>query len=330
MANRRPLDSDSTAAVEARLQELLVETSRTFALAIPMLPQPTAREVTVAYLLFRIADTFEDATVRWSREERAAALASFAGLLREPAAAEARRLSARWLERPPMDHPGYTELLAETPRVMAALTTLAAPARRAISEYTIRTAEGMAGFVRRTDADGVLRLTDLADLRAYCYVVAGIVGEMLTELFLLASPSLATVASALRERAAAFGEGLQLTNILKDAGGDRAEGRSFVPPDIARSELFALARRDLLVAQEYSLAVQGAGGPDGVVAFTAVSAALAWPTLDRVERHGPGSKISRLEVSGIVSRITGDIAARRPVFTAPPAGGGAGLGSSMG
>ena len=48
----------------ARLEELLVKTSRTFALSIPELPEPTRREVTVAYLLFRVADTLEDAT-RW-------------------------------------------------------------------------------------------------------------------------------------------------------------------------------------------------------------------------------------------------------------------------
>ena len=44
------------------VNDLLVKTSRTFALAIPLLPEPTRREVGLAYLLFRIADTFEDAT----------------------------------------------------------------------------------------------------------------------------------------------------------------------------------------------------------------------------------------------------------------------------
>ena len=41
------------------LDQLLVETSRTFALAIPLLPEPTRRTVSVAYLLFRAADTLE-------------------------------------------------------------------------------------------------------------------------------------------------------------------------------------------------------------------------------------------------------------------------------
>ena len=45
---------------KAVLHDLLERTSRTFALAIPLLPGPLDRAVTVSYLLFRIADTFED------------------------------------------------------------------------------------------------------------------------------------------------------------------------------------------------------------------------------------------------------------------------------
>src|SRR5207247_4908776 len=63
-----------------------------FALAIPELPEPLRREVGVAYLLFRIADTFEDAT-RWPRADRLAALAAFDRLLGAPTLDEARVLA---------------------------------------------------------------------------------------------------------------------------------------------------------------------------------------------------------------------------------------------
>ena len=56
------------------LANLLEKTSRTFALSIPVLPEPTRREVMIAYLLFRIADTFEDAA-HWTPEDRIAAIA---------------------------------------------------------------------------------------------------------------------------------------------------------------------------------------------------------------------------------------------------------------
>ena len=49
------------------LETLLAKTSRTFALSICFLPEGLRRDVTIAYLLFRIADTLEDAD-RWPRD----------------------------------------------------------------------------------------------------------------------------------------------------------------------------------------------------------------------------------------------------------------------
>ena len=40
--------------------DLLQQTSRSFAVSIPMLPNPIREEVALAYLLFRVADTVED------------------------------------------------------------------------------------------------------------------------------------------------------------------------------------------------------------------------------------------------------------------------------
>ena len=40
--------------------DLLQQTSRSFAVSIPMLPNPIREEVALAYLLFRVADTIED------------------------------------------------------------------------------------------------------------------------------------------------------------------------------------------------------------------------------------------------------------------------------
>ena len=82
------------------LSELLVRTSRTFALAIPCLPLPARREVTIAYLLFRIADTIEDGD-RLNRDEKLAALDSFATVLRgDLLAAQEPRPSAVAVKQP--------------------------------------------------------------------------------------------------------------------------------------------------------------------------------------------------------------------------------------
>ncbi|HYO13773.1 MAG TPA: squalene/phytoene synthase family protein [Thermoanaerobaculia bacterium] len=282
------------------LEQLLIATSRTFALAIPLLPEPTRREVTISYLLFRVADTFEDAA-SWPRGLRIEALERFGRLLQEPY--EIEEVSRRWAEEVPCEQPGYRDLLAALPEVFDAFFALSPEAVHLIREHTLRTARGMAAFVGRMTEEGELRLRDVADLKAYCYIVAGIVGELLTELFLVGRPELEPAAPRLRERARAFGEGLQLVNILKDSASDATEGRRYLPDCVDRAEVVALARRDLSSAGEYVLTLQAAGAERGLVAFTALPVQLAHATLDRLEEAGPGSKLTRPEVYAIVQRL---------------------------
>lgn len=286
----------------ALLDELLVKSSRTFALSIPELPQPTRREVTVAYLLFRIADTLEDAT-EWTAVRQCEELELLGKLLDAPTIDGARGLAEGWRAAPPLRHAGYLDLLTETPAVLEALLELDEAARQLICRHTRRTVDRMATFVQRSDPRRGLQLRDIADLQAYCYAVAGIVGEMLTELFLLRREALVPIADFLRDHAARFGEALQLVNILKDAGHDAREGRRYLPASIATAEIFALARADLEAARQYVLGLQQAGAPRGVVAFTALPVLLAWRTLDRVEVEGPSSKLTRPEVAAIVQGL---------------------------
>lgn len=302
------------------LDGLLERSSRTFALCIPLLPEPTRREVLLAYLLFRIADTFEDST-EWPRERRTAALADFETLLAEPDPDRARELAAAWTREAPIDHDGYAELLAETPGVIAAYRKLRPAAREVIRRHVTRTSRGMADFVRRTAEGGVLQLEDVDALRDYCYVVAGIVGEMLTELFLLGRAALEPVREGLERRARHFGEGLQLTNILRDASADAVEGRRYIGPGVSRAALFELARRDLEIAAEYTLTLQRAGAEDGLVAFNALPVLLAFATLDRVEEEGPGAKIGRDELWAIVGELQRALEAGEPVISVPQRAG---------
>jgi farnesyl-diphosphate farnesyltransferase len=309
----------------ADLTALLEKTSRTFALSIPLLPEPTRAEVTVAYLLFRIADTLEDAAA-WPRQRRVAALTEYAGLLEMPAARRrrwSRRLSRSWCGAVPSEHAGYLELLAATPAVLDGLTGLSAEAQGVIARDTGRTARGMAGFVARYDDGGRLELADEEDLARYCYVVAGIVGEMLTDLFLLHHAGLAARAAFLRRRAALFGEALQLVNILKDSAADVEEGRSFLPRGVAREAVFRRARRDLQAAGEYVLCLQDAmeeGVERGLVAFCALPVRLAWATLERVERSGAGAKLTRPEVYRIAAELERALDSGEPAApgAAPP------------
>jgi len=285
----------------ADLAKLLEKTSRTFALSIPVLPEPTHREVMIAYLLFRIADTFEDAA-QWDPERRIQALADFKALLARNDRAGAERLANEWSAANPAEHAGYRELIAEVPAVLDAFFALSAGAVAPVRLHVSRSADGMAGYVARTRG-GQLVVRDVPDLKAYCYQVAGIVGEMLTELFLLDRPQLSPIAGFLRERASTFGEALQLVNILKDSSVDASEGRSYLPAAVPRAEIFALARHDLSVAGDYIAALQKHGAPRGVVEFCALPVLLARASLDKIESHGPGGKISRPEVFFLTQRL---------------------------
>ncbi|NIM00352.1 MAG: squalene/phytoene synthase family protein [Acidobacteria bacterium] len=284
-----------------RLEDLLEKTSRTFALSIPPLPEPTRREVTIAYLLFRVADTLEDAT-RWPRERKLEELAVFDALLIDPDAGRVQSVARSWVEDPPLEHAGYVELLGASPTVIEAWSGLAPAARELIGTHTRRTIAGMSGFVER-ERSGLLQLSNIEDLRGYCYAVAGIVGEMLTELFLLDRPGLDPIAGELRRDAACFGEALQLVNILKDVSGDADEGRNFLPPDADPSEVFALARHDLELAGRYVTRLFEQQAPRGILEFTLMPVLLAWSTLDRVAEFGPGEKLTRPEVKEILKRM---------------------------
>jgi farnesyl-diphosphate farnesyltransferase len=288
------------------LAHLLARTSRTFALAIPLLEPPLARQVGVAYLLFRMADELEDAPL-WTRDRRLAALRSFASWL-EPHREEGESLWQRLVhDFPPTTAQGCLELFSRAPGVRSAVLRLAPGdmqsrgAATAIVTHARRTALGMADFVARQDERGGLMLADLPDLRAYCYAVAGIVGEVLTDLFVLAAPRVAGIRGVLDAHAGAFGEGLQLVNILKDAKADSCAGRAYLPAHVSRREVVDLARSDLAQAVRYVNALGAAEAPPGMIAFCDLPLRLAEATLDALDRGEP--KLDRDRVMNIYRAV---------------------------
>ena len=298
----------------ADLDDLLEKTSRTFALTIPLLPEPTRREVTLAYLLFRIADTFEDATV-WSGERRVGALRDFSKILNGAEAIEPVQIATEeWTRTPPDDrHDGYIELISEIPFVFDLFWKLRDEAKGIIRNHLSRTVEGMTRYVATGSEDVRMELESLDSLRDYCYVVAGIVGEMLTDLYLSESPALAESGPYLRDRARHFGEALQLVNILKDAARDDADGRRYLPNGVQISEVFTLAYEDLERAAEYTLEIQNRKAERGLIAFNALPMLLARASLKKVEEEGAGAKVSRPEVYAIVAAMEEALEAQRPV-----------------
>jgi len=83
-------------------------------------------------------------------------------------------------------------------------------------------------------------LKDLCELDSYCYYVAGVVGEMLTELFCDYSQEINKNRSRLLKLGISFGQGLQMTNILKDIWDDKKRGYCWLPQSVFNHNGFEL------------------------------------------------------------------------------------------
>lgn len=214
---------------------LLAGVSRTFALTIPQLPPSLAKPVSNAYLLCRIVDTIEDEASLPSGPKRRFCR-RFADVVAGTADASdlatelSPLLSSSTL---PAEH----ELIAVMPRVIGITHSFDAATRGALLICVKTMAEGMASFQDRDLRGG---LANLAELNEYCYYVAGVVGEMLTRLFCLYSPEIAGHHDEMMSLAVSFGQGLQMTNILKDLWDDHERGVCWLPSDLFREAGFEL------------------------------------------------------------------------------------------
>jgi len=206
---------------------ILPGVSRTFALTIPVLPDALAVVTTNAYLLCRIADTIED-DPGLKAEQKSQFHARFVAVVKgtEDAESFARELAPLLSDRVlPAEH----ELVRNTPAVVRVTHGCSTEERAALTRCVAIMCRGMPEFQRNKSLRGLADLDELAD---YCYYVAGVVGEMCTELFCLHCPELAPKREVMLRLAVSFGQGLQMTNILKDIWDDRQSGACWLPRSV--------------------------------------------------------------------------------------------------
>jgi farnesyl-diphosphate farnesyltransferase len=308
--------------------QILPHVSRTFALTIPQLPAALRIAVTNAYLLCRIADTIEDEPAL-SPPETLAFLQRFMDAVAgrdEPeklAVALASRLSDRTLAT-------ERELVSHMRRVINVTASLSPTQRAAIHRCVELMCYGMPRFQATASLRGLPRLVDLDE---YCYYVAGVVGDMLTELFCEYSPVIARNRPGLSSLALSFAQGLQMTNILKDVWEDRSRGACWLPQevfsrhgvDLARltadpydprfasgmRELVAVAHGHLRNALEYTLLIPSK--EIGIRRFCLWAIGLAVLTLQKINQNpeftaGVQVKVSRRAVA--MTRLMTDLTGR--------------------
>ncbi|MEO5573262.1 MAG: phytoene/squalene synthase family protein [Gammaproteobacteria bacterium] len=310
----------ATLSGDALQAHLLKGVSRTFALTIPQLPSALRKVVSNAYLLCRTMDTIEDEPCLLPAQkrlfgQRLVGVVAGEHSAQQFAAELSPLLSASTI---PDEH----ELIRCMPQVIAITLSFNESQREALLECVRVMSEGMVEFQHMQTAQG---LRDLAQLNRYCYYVAGVVGEMLTRLFCDYLPALAQRREALMVLAVSFGQGLQMTNILKDIWDDKRRDACWLPQDIFSAagfdlnelapgnyrdsfgqglgQLIAIAHAHLKDALAYTLLIPK--NETGIREFCLWAIGMAMLTLRKINRHrdftsGQQVKISRRSVKATI------------------------------
>ena len=328
LADRYVDEPERTADDDEIQHYLLQRVSRTFALTIPQLPQALARVVANAYLLCRISDTIEDeAQLSADQKHRyCEQLIDVIGGDLAPTHFSGELLPLLSAHTSAAER----QLIQHTPNVIRITRSFSQNQRDALKRCLGIMTRGMAQFQQESSLRG---LVDVAELGRYCYVVAGVVGEMLTRLFCDYSEDIAKNRDALMRLSVSFGQGLQMTNILKDLWDDHARGACWLPRDVfARSgfdlteltpgsyrdsfgeglaKLIALAHSHLRDALAYTLFIPAR--ETGIRNFCLWAIGMALLTLRRINERrnftrGAEVKISHSAVTATV--VSARLAAR--------------------
>jgi len=209
---------------------LLRSVSRSFFLSLRFLPKTLRDPLSLGYLLARATDTLADTA------EAPVALRMEA--LRDLAAA----IQGRALEGPGQLRESFAplqkdeaerELIARLPDLLDWLGELAPADGAEVRSVLAQINRGQTLDLERFGSTSELHaLASAAQLDEYTYLVAGCVGEFWTRLcFAHVKNFSARRETEMRELGAHYGQGLQLINILRDAGDDLRQGRCYLPAD---------------------------------------------------------------------------------------------------
>ncbi|MBW0000082.1 MAG: squalene/phytoene synthase family protein [Verrucomicrobia bacterium] len=222
--------------LEKQLLGWLKPVSRSFYLSIRFLPRRIRPTMATAYLLARASDTIADVT-GLPADVRLEALRLFPGALRQNDAGFFKLV--RECARHQRMH-GEKVLLEDLPRILDAVHQLPERHRLLVEEVLQKILRGQSlDLVRFETTPGRVHALQKDDeLDEYTYLVAGCVGEFWTKLCLLEWPRYGDLpAPELVSLGVRFGKGLQLINVLRDAGADLQHGRCYLPVTVAPDRL---------------------------------------------------------------------------------------------
>mmetsp|Transcript_18141 Transcript_18141/g.31828 ORF Transcript_18141/g.31828 Transcript_18141/m.31828 type:complete len:796 (-) Transcript_18141:83-2470(-) len=215
--------------------DMLGKVSRSFAAVIRQLPKDLSIDICIFYLVLRALDTVEDdmEAYKGRESEKQKELVSFAE----------SRLSDTKCSIRGVGYGDEKTLVEQFGKVARVFLKLPAGSRDVIKDITRLMGAGMAEYVSADLAQGT---KDQAAYDRYCHMVAGLVGEGLTRIFIARGceskelsgqgervwPFCANDKSDSLGLANSMGLFLQKTNIIRDYLEDYVDGRAFWPQTV--------------------------------------------------------------------------------------------------
>jgi farnesyl-diphosphate farnesyltransferase len=214
---------------------VLRSVSRSFYLSLRILPRPLRDPLSLAYLLARATDTIAD-TPAPPGELRIEALRDLSAAIqgkRSGETAERLRDSFATLQSDEAER----MLIQHLPALLEWLDGLEAGDRVEVRDVLEKITYGqMLDLERFGPRISIQALQTSTELDEYTYLVAGCVGEFWTRICFAHVKNFSERSEPeMRELGVRYGQGLQLINILRDAGTDLRNGRCYFPADELRS-----------------------------------------------------------------------------------------------
>jgi len=300
--------------------ELLKPVSRSFYISIRLLPKALREPVALGYLLARTSDTIADSS---DVEKRIELLDRFSRAIAGKEQAIGKDLA--YLHGSPGMTDGENALLGSADEILRSLQNLSLEDQRDVRELLAIITRGQRQDLMRWQGQ-LTALANAEELHEYTYLVAGCVGEFWTRIcFRKVKSFTAREEGDMFELGTKYGRGLQLVNILRDAGNDLRAGRCYFPEDELRAanlsatdllnapanflpiyqRWIAEARAGLDAGLEYCIAIN----PPRVRIATVLPAMIGVRTLELIEQSGLEAfrtrvKVSRGEVRGMIASTT--------------------------
>ena len=210
---------------------LLRSVSRSFYLSIRLLPAKLRDPIALAYLLARATDTIAD-TAEIEPDLRTRELANLAALIQRHSSSGTNTNPFHSLAGLQQDA-AERALIEGLPACLEWLNNIPTADRDDIRSVLAKINQGQTLDVERfRNPAQLVALPTAAELDRYTYLVAGSVGEFWTNVCFRYLPRFAArTQGEMVSLGIEYGQGLQLVNILRDAGADLRAGRCYLPAE---------------------------------------------------------------------------------------------------